>query len=180
MADIALVVIAVDGLWRRVGHIPAADRLEIRLAAEEGILFALQTAGEEPPLQELRLMLRLDPVLIYGPGHRTEHNGRVLLTAASDCDQVLACLAAEFSRDPLPFAPQHILAIGGAAADLPLLRAAGVTAWVAGEEPAPLAVDLVPGPVDLGVPGTAQAVTELVRRNNRYLRPPTGRGRPRW
>ncbi|NUQ01978.1 MAG: hypothetical protein HUU35_19195 [Armatimonadetes bacterium] len=168
MADVALIVVAVDSLWRRQGHIPPADRTALQLAALDGLPLVLVTSADEAALREVAWMLRMDPIGVVGPTRRTELRGR-LLSESQTAESVLDRLAEELSRAPLPFSRRDILAIGGDESAAEWLAAAGLSAWVAS----------TPGetPCDYLTPdGLAQAVGELAMRNNRFLRPGAGAG----
>ncbi len=175
MAHIALIVIAVDGLWRRIDLVPDQDRVQVHRAALAGLQLALLTHHDEDALREVRWMLRLDPVLVFGAGHRAERKGRVVVESASAAD-LLDALSDDLSRWPYLFCRGEVLVIGGDQADRPLLAAAGVGVWVPSDGAPPPEADLVSAPLQAGCPGVAQAIESVALRNNRFLRPGAGAG----
>ncbi len=173
MADVALVVIAVDGLWGRLGLVPENDRTQVLRAATAGIHFALQTRGDGASLRPICRMLRLDPIPICGRGLHTERNGRIVCDAATGPEPVFDALVDELAAGHDPFGRANILAIGSLADEAPLLRAAGIGAAVGSE----LSADHVAQPLGTADSGVGRIVGELVLRNNRFLRPPVAERR---
>lgn len=177
MADLGLIIIAVDGLWLKLGRVPDADRVTLLDAAGRGVPVVIVSERPEDELWELRLMLRYDPITVAGPTQRVELKGRLVLDSPAGPDELLDTLTAELGRSPQPFGREHILVIGSRPDDLPLLLAAGTAALVpSGDDDAPLraVADYLAPAVDAAMPGVARTLLDLVLRNNRFLLP--GRG----
>ena len=168
MADVALVIVAVDGLWRRLDRVPPDDRNAALRAACAGVHVAVQTNSDEDALAHMADMLRFAPIPIWGPGYRCHLKGRMVAHRLRRPEVLLARLVANLAREPDRFDRRHVLVIGAEPADVPLLQAAGTAAWVPELGEPPCVVSYVSEPSDGFAPGVAEVLERLVLRNNRF------------
>ncbi len=170
MADVGLVIIAVDGLWSRFDRVAPADRNTVLRVATAGVPVATWTRDGEDSLAVIGDMLRFQPIRIWGPGYSCHVKGRTIADGLAQADALLDRLVDHLARDPLPFGRSDVLLIGSHVDDAPLLASAGVTAWVPVDAEPPRPVDFVSHGATDACPGVAWALETLVLHNNRFLR----------